>query len=105
MHIIFELISLVSSIFTPVLLLLFNKWSRKKQAELAHLELIKKEEHEELMRKVLRIEIMSLMYHSPNETQAILEAYDEYKKLNGNHYMSNLINNYLERINHDQNNY
>lgn len=105
MHIIFELTSLVSSIFTPVFLLFFNKWNRKKQNELARLERIKKEEHDELIRKVLRIEIMTLIYNSPNETQAIFEAYDEYKKLKGNHYMSNLINNYLERINHEQNDY
>lgn len=76
-------VAIITSIISPTLLFGFQLIrDRKKNLE--------KKINEILVRQ-LKIELLSLLYHQPMNTVAILITWDKYKNMGGNSYMKELI--------------
>lgn len=76
-------VAIITSIISPTLLFGFQLIrDRKKNLE--------KKINEILVRQ-LKIELLSLLYHQPMNTAAILMTWDKYKNMGGNSYMKELI--------------
>lgn len=82
-------VAIITSIISPTLLFIFQLIrDRKKNIE---------KKLNELLVRQLKIELLSLLYHQPMNSVAILKTWDEYKKRGGNSYMRELILAWLKK--------
>lgn len=63
-------------------------------------ELIDKH-HKNTQLSLLRLEILNLVYNDPTNIDTILETFDEYKILGGNHYIDAIITKWKKSQNID----
>lgn len=49
------------------------------------------EQQKDIQLRLLRLEILNLLHNDPKNLDTILETFDEYKELGGNHYIDAVI--------------
>lgn len=49
------------------------------------------EQQKDIQMRLLRLEILNLLHNDPTNLDTILETFDEYKELGGNHYIDAII--------------
>lgn len=76
-------VAIITSIISPTLLFIFQLVRDKRKGLYQKIN--------DLGVKQLRIELLALLYHNPQDVTAILSVWDEYKKRGGNSYMKELI--------------
>ena len=69
--------------------------TKKDKGERAEYELDKFEQidgqQKDIQLRLLRLEILNLLHNDPTNLDTILETFDEYKELGGNHYIDAII--------------
>lgn len=88
-------VAIITSIIAPLVLNWLNSRKAKKDERFAKLE----EKIDEVAMGNLRLQILNLVQHDPENKSAILSLWDEYKSRGGNSYLKGVIKEWQKKRN------
>lgn len=88
-------VAIITSIVAPLVLAWHMDRKEKKQARFEKLE----QRIDEVAMGNLRLQILNLIQHNPENKAAILQLYDEYKSRGGNSYIKEVIKQWQKKRN------
>lgn len=88
-------VAIITSIIAPLVLNFLNTRKANKDERFAKLE----EKIDEVAMGNLRLQILNLVQHDPENKSAILSLWDEYKSRGGNSYLKGVIKEWQKKRN------
>lgn len=90
-------VAIITSIIAPLVLFCIQQWKASKDT---HIEEFR-QSIIEVKRDLLRVQILDLVHHDPDNKAAILELYDIYKSApyHGNSYIKDIIKEWQRKRN------
>lgn len=88
-------VAVITSIVAPLVLAWRIDRKEKKQARFEKLE----QRIDEVAMGNLRLQILNLIQHNPENKAAILQLYDEYKSRGGNSYIKEVVKQWQKKRN------